>query len=153
MSTSTLSRRGWDEIEVGTQTPGIELPITYAKIAGHVYATRDWFPGHHDPVYAKAQGRENVYANTMFFQGFLSRVVLNYVGPDWFEHKRSLKIVRSVYPGDVLVGSATVTGKGKDDRFLTLSFDVQGVTRGEVAITGTVTVAQPLSASDPACHV
>ncbi|MER6094238.1 hypothetical protein [Streptomyces bluensis] len=114
MSITHTSTTAWGSITVGDRSPTIELPIMYAKVAEHVYATRDWFPGHHNPGYAKAQGRKNIYANTMFFHGFLSRIVLGWVGPNWFEHKRSLVIARSVYPDDVLVGTGVVVAKERD---------------------------------------
>lgn len=134
----------WPAVEVGDELPPIELLMTYAKIAGHVYATRDWFPGHHNPEYAQAQGRKTIFTNTMFFQGFLSRVVLNWSGPKWFEHKRSLRIIESVYPDDLLIGTAVVTGKSEDDKFRKISVDVTGSVDGKAAIKGSITIASPI---------
>lgn len=111
MSESKFAGLDWDEVEVGQELPEVSLDVTYDIVAGHIAGTRDWFPGHHDPEYARKQGQETIYANTMFFQGFLERVALEWAGPAWFVTDRTLRIAGSVYPGDTLVGFGVVESK------------------------------------------
>lgn len=139
-------RRPWQEIEVGAVLPVVELPITYGMIAGHPAGTRDWFPGHHNPEYARGQGQENIYANTMFFQGFLERVVLEWAGPTWYVRSRSLRMFSSVYPGDTLVSTATVTDKSTQDGLHVVELDVSARARTPNAtLQATVSLATMIS--------
>ncbi|RYY28485.1 MAG: hypothetical protein EOP62_04650 [Sphingomonadales bacterium] len=136
--------KSFDEIAVGDAVTEIALPISYTKISGIVAATRDWFPGHHNPGYAQAQGRETIYANTMFFQAFLSRVALGWAGAAWFEQRRTLKMIKSVYPDDLLIGSGVVKSKSVDaDGVQKIVLDMIGKTDGDVAISGELTLALP----------
>lgn len=134
MTAPYTHRRTWDEIEPGEILEDVLLPISYGIVAGHPAGTRDWFPGHHNPDYARSQGQENIYANTMFFQGFLERVAMEWAGPTWFVRSRNLRMFASVYPGDTLVGSATVLGKAHEGDLYTVELDVTGRTRSPNAV-------------------
>jgi len=135
-------RRAWAEISGGEQLPEVVLPITYGMVAGHPAGTRDWFPGHHNPEYARAQGQENIYANTMFFQGFLERVVLEWAGPQWFVRSRTLRMFYSVYPGDTLISTASVVEKTAQDDLQLVQLDVSARTRRpEPAIVAKIQIA------------
>lgn len=101
----------WDAVADGTDLPGIELPISYAKVAAIPGATWDYFPGHHDPFYARAQGQETIYLNTMFLSGFLDRIVTDWAGGQAFIRARELAMTGSVYAGELLIGRGRVTAK------------------------------------------
>lgn len=134
----------WDDVAVGAAVTPLELPIAYDMVAGLIAGTRDWFPGHHDPAYAARQGKSDIYANTVFLHGLLDRIALRWAGPAWFVHRRSLKMIESVYPGHVLSCSGEVTAKGTSDAGLpTVSLDLRATQRGVPCITGTVTLALP----------
>src|SRR5262245_9607962 len=104
--TRTSVRPG--EPQVGTPLPVVKLPITYSMVVALVDGTRDYFPGHHDPEYARAQGQPDIYLNTGFYQGFVDRITLDWAGPAWFVHRRTMRIVQSAYPGDVLTGTGKI---------------------------------------------
>jgi acyl dehydratase len=116
----------WDDVEVGTAVPAQTLPITYETVAGIIEATGDHFPGHHDPEYARAQGNDSIYLNTMFVAGFFDRVVTDWAGPTAFIRRRRFRMMRSVCPGELLTGQGTVTGKGVDARgFRTVDVEIR----------------------------
>lgn len=144
MSEPYSYRRTWDEVEVGEVLPSVVLPMTYGMIAGHPAGTRDWFPGHHNPDYARSQGQENIYANTMFFQGYLERVVLEWSGPTWYVRSRTLRMFASVYPGDTLESTATVVAKASENGLCTVDLEVSARTRTpSPVITAKIQVALP----------
>ena len=150
MSERRFKGRDWGEIEVGDGLDEVVLPIKYEMIAGHIAGTRDWFPGHHNPDYAKAQGQETIYGNTMFFQGFLERVALDWAGPAWYVSNRTLRINGSVYPGDTLVGYGKVEARGQDgDERFTADLTVNGRTRSDQpAIAATIQIAMTRESRD-----
>lgn len=41
--------------------PPVALPVSYRRVVHNAAATWDWFPGHHDPEYARAQGQRTIY--------------------------------------------------------------------------------------------
>jgi acyl dehydratase len=142
VSESGLRGVDWGEVETGVVLPDVTLRVTYDMVAGHVAGTRDWFPGHHDPHYARDQGQENIYGNTMFFQGFTERVVQQWAGPAWFVSDRTLRIAGSVYPGDTMTGSAQVAAKAQAGGLFTVDLRVEVRTRTpRPVLTATVQLA------------
>src|SRR6516225_3873881 len=96
------------DITEGLELPQITLPVTYEKVVMTPLATWDLFPGHSDPFYAQKQGQESIYLNTIALQGFADRVATDWAGPRTFIARRKMVMKASVYPGDVLTGSARV---------------------------------------------
>jgi acyl dehydratase len=134
--------RQWSDIQVGDPVAELRLPIQYSMVVGLVAASRDWFPGHSEPAYAKAQGKADIYANTVFLQGFLDRAALSWAGPAWFVQRRTLTMRESVYPGDTLVATGEVTGKSKADaETLTVDLRITGQVERGLAIQGALTIA------------
>jgi len=132
MSRRTFTAVDWSEVTPGQELPTVSLAVTYDVVAGHIAGTRDWFPGHHNPGYAIGQGQENIYGNTMFFQGFLERVVLEWAGPAWFVSDRTLRISGSVYPGDTLTGIGVVKAKQqRNEDLFTADLAVRAHTRSD----------------------
>ncbi|MEA2024521.1 MAG: hypothetical protein U9N79_09565, partial [Actinomycetota bacterium] len=76
--------------------------------------TRDFFPGHHDRDYARAQGARDVYLNTMFYHGFIDRVVTDWTGPDGVITRRALQMLTPACAGDTLTTSATITSERRE---------------------------------------
>lgn len=134
----------WNEIAEGEAVASLSLPITYDMVAGVIFAARDWFPGHHEPAYAQGQGKSDIYVNTVFLQGFLDRVALRWAGPVWFVQRRKMKMLESVYPGDVLVAEGVVKSKARQETgVLTVDIAIEGRTAGRLAVTGELTLALP----------
>ena len=81
--------RVWQEIKEGEQLSEIKLFISYIKIIENVVATHDFFPGHHNPEYARAQGVKSIYLSTRGFQGVVDRLVTDNFGPKvWIRGRR-----------------------------------------------------------------
>jgi len=110
------SQLTFEDVKEGQDLPRIELPITFKRVIQDVAATRDYFPGHHDPEYAQGQNQKTIYLNTMFFQGFIDRVVTDWSGPLTFITRRKMRMQGSVYAGDTLYGEGRVTRTYVDDQ-------------------------------------
>jgi hypothetical protein len=98
-----------ENLAVGESAPPVVLKVSLVTVLGAPVATWDFFPGHHDIDYARSQGQPDVYVSTMVLNGFLDRVAVAVTGADWFVRKRTMRMAQSVYPGDELVGVATLT--------------------------------------------
>jgi acyl dehydratase len=133
-------------ITVGTELPQVRLPITYTIVATLPASTRDYFPGHHDPAYARAQGNRTIYLNTPFYNAFVDRVALEWAGPGWFVQRRAIRMKRPVFPDDVLVGTGRVTevlDPGGDDTRVVLAVDAS--TQAGVCVAARITLARAAS--------
>ena len=142
----------WDAVAVGVALQELELPLSYAKVLAIPGATWDFFPGHHDPFYAREQGQETVYLNTMFFSGFLDRIVTDWAGGSAFIRCRELAMTGSVYAGELLVGRGEVTAKRVEPGGMrVLDITVSALNENGAGARGLITVthARELTALAP----
>jgi acyl dehydratase len=134
----------WQQVEDGEQLPGLELPIDYKRIVLNAASTWDWFPGHHNPEYARAQGQENIYASTILFHGVVDRLVTDWAGPRAFIVRRGIRMQQSVYPGDTLSAQGQVTRRYRDDAGSALvDIEIELRTERGVCVPATVTARLP----------
>lgn len=120
MSTSTARPSlGFDDVEVGTELPPVSLDVTHKRVCMNAASTWDWFPGHHDPEYARSQGQRDIYLSTLFFHGFVDRGLTDWAGQDAVIRRRKISMLRSIYPGQTAVLTGSVVAKREDgDRCL-----------------------------------
>ncbi|HTK62921.1 MAG TPA: hypothetical protein VL595_11105 [Pseudonocardia sp.] len=106
-TTITTWGLSYAEVSVGDEIPPVSLPITHKRVCMNAASTWDWFPGHHEPDYARAQGQRNIYLSTLFYHGFVDRGLNDWAGPDALIRRRKISMIKSIYPGQ----TATLTGK------------------------------------------
>ncbi len=99
------SQRFFEDVAPGDELPRVDDEITYRRVIMNPATTWDYFPGHHDPEYARAQGQPTIYVNTMHFLGFADRVVSEWAGPRSFLVRRKVSTLMSIYAGDTMVGT------------------------------------------------
>lgn len=98
----------WNEISEGDAVTTITMDVPFERVILDAAATQDYFPGHHNPAYARHQGQKEIYLNTMAIEGFIDRVATDWAGPHTFIRKRQMQMRRSIYAGDTLQGEGTV---------------------------------------------
>jgi acyl dehydratase len=131
----------WDAATVGESSAEVELPVSYARVVGIAGATWDFFPGHHDPAYAREQGQETIYLSTTFYSGFLDRVVTDWVGDQAFIRSRELAMTGPVYAGELLMGRGEITAKRVEPGGLrVLDIAVSAVNENADGARGLITV-------------
>jgi acyl dehydratase len=101
----------FDDVAVGDEITPVSIPVTYKRICMNAAATWDWFPGHHDPEYARSQGQQTIYLSTLFFHGFIDRGLGDWAGPDALLRRRKISMIKSIYPGQTATLTGRVTGK------------------------------------------
>jgi acyl dehydratase len=105
----------WQDIQAGSQLPPVAIEISYRRVVMNAAATWDWFPGHHDPFYAREQGQRTIYLSTLFFQGLVDRLVTDWAGPRAFIRRRKIEMRRSIYAGQVARASGRVARVYEND--------------------------------------
>lgn len=107
--------------------PGVEVALTPTRVAAMIPAgTRDLFPGHHDRGYARAQGADDMYINTMFLHGLVDRVGKGWSGPEAWLRRRVLRMSSPACVGSTLRTVGRVVSREVEDgrRMAQLSVDV-----------------------------
>jgi hypothetical protein len=74
-------------------------------------ASRDFTRVHHDKAAAQATGMQDVFMNILTTEGWVSRFVTDWAGPDARICKLSLKLGAPNLPGDTLLMSGKVEAK------------------------------------------
>lgn len=136
METRTLA-----DVRVGEKLPEMAVDITTTIIVAGALATQDFTPVHHDKAAAQAQGLSDIIMNTMTTNGFISRYVTDWSGPDATMRKISLKLGAPNSPGDTLKLNGTV--KAVDEAAGVVDIDVSGTNSWGDHVTAAVRVALP----------
>lgn len=129
------------EIEVGDALPALDVELTAAIIVGGAIASRDFTPVHHDRSAAQATGMSDVFMNILTTNGYVSRFVTDWAGPDARVTNVSIKLGAPNTPGDTMKLRGEVTAVDTAAGTATVQVAVKN-SWGDHA-TGTVTVALP----------
>jgi acyl dehydratase len=98
-------------VNVGDELPPLVDEITYRRVVMNPGATWDYFPGHYDPEYARSQGQPTIYANSLHLFGLLDRAATQWAGPAAFIVRRAVRLQMSMYAGDTVTVTGSVTGR------------------------------------------
>ena len=99
---SSAAAAAGESVSPDDSLPEVVLPVTLRLCIHDAAATRDYFPGHHDRDYARAQRARDAFLNTMFFHGFVDRVGTDWAGPKATILKRRLRMLAPVCVGDTI---------------------------------------------------
>lgn len=135
----------WAELAEGQTLPALTFPVTYTTLAKDVAGTRDIYPVHHDPDFARGTGARHIFLNTMWYQGLIGRFITDWGGPESFLRKLSVTMTVPGHPGDILTVHGTVTRVDAGENGLGLAdvaVRIDNQNQGGV-VTATVTVELP----------
>ena len=111
------------EIAVGTELPPFELGVTPTVIVAGAIASRDFMPAHHDPVFAKAQGAPDIFMNILTTNGYVSRFITDWAGPEAMIRSIAIRLGAPAIPGRPLrfTGQVTETREEGDEFVMTVA--------------------------------
>jgi acyl dehydratase len=96
------------------ELPTIRLPLTLRRAIQAVAGTRDYYPFHHDERFARENGVEGIFFNTMFLQAFAGRCATEWLGNDAFLRRLEISMRAPNYVGRTLGCQAAVTARRTD---------------------------------------
>ena len=133
----------WTGVRVGDALPPLVLEMTATRIVAGAIATRDYMPVHHDRAYANSQGAPDIFMNIFSTNGYCSRFLTDWSGPDGMVKHLSIRLGVPVFPGSVLTiaGSVTAVRRERDEGLVDVEFRATN-DLGDHA-TGTATVSFP----------
>ncbi len=145
-----------DQVQIGDTLPELAVEVTPTTVVLGALASRDWRPMHHDYKFAtERNGVADIFLNTPNQAAWFERYVTDWAGPRARLGRMKFRMRSSVFPGDRMVFSATVTDTSTDaagcawvslDVALTVAAD--GDTPARTATTCEVRVAVPSGPDD-----
>jgi acyl dehydratase len=129
------------QVSVGDALPALDVPLTAAIIVGGALASRDFTPVHHDSRAAQKAGMSDVFMNILTTNGYVSRFVTDWAGPDARLCRVAIRLGTPNLPGDTMKLSGEVVAVDAAAGQVTVSVVAKN-SWGDHA-TGRVVVALP----------
>jgi acyl dehydratase len=141
---SSLKTRTLTEVAVGDVLPELAIEMTSTLIIAGALASNDYTPVHHDKQAAVAQGLPDVIMNVLTTNGWVSRYITDWAGPNAVIKKLGVKLGAPNVPGDTM----KLTGKvlQKDEEQSVVDIEVVGKNSWGAHATASVSVALPRGA-------
>lgn len=134
---------GADVLDGAEMLPEVRLHVDFRRVCQNAAATWDWFPGHHDPGYARAQGQPTIYVSTLFFQGLVDRLVTDWAGAGAFIRRRDVQMVGSLFAGQEAVASGWVRDRRAADGHDVVDIHARVAGPGGVCVRASLSVEIP----------
>jgi acyl dehydratase len=130
-------------ISEGQELPTLDVPLTASVIVAGAIASRDFMPVHHDKGYANAQGAPDVFMNILTTNGYVSRFVTDWAGPDAALRRIAIRLGVPALPGHTLRFTGAVRRVERDGDEQVIEVDIRGATEIGDHVTGQVTLTLP----------
>jgi acyl dehydratase len=111
------------EEPTGEELPPLDLAVTATVIVAGALATRDFMPVHHDRDYAMSQGAPDIFMNILTSNGYVSRYITDWAGPDAQLLQISTRLGSPAVPGNPLRFRGRVTRSEGLEREVSLRAD------------------------------
>ena len=137
-------RAYWDDVEVGDELPTLLMPITVTRCVYLASATRDFSPHHSNRDYAQQHiGARDMFTNTPFNAGMLSRFATDWGGP--LSRVRRIKLLMrdNVCAGDDMIIDGRVARKYADGDEHLVDIDIEVSTQHGPAYGAAATLVLP----------
>ncbi len=131
-------------IAIGDELPPFDLPVTPTVIVAGAIASRDFMPAHHDPEFAKAQGAPDIFMNILTTNGYVSRFVTDWAGPEAMIRKIAIRLGAPAVPGQPLRFSGKVAQTSHEGDECVIEVAVRAANELGDHATGTVVGTLPL---------
>jgi acyl dehydratase len=99
----------------GDTLPTVSIDLSLRRAIQAVAGTRDYYPFHHDEKFARENGADGIFFNTMFLQAFAGRAACEWFGNDAFLRRMEIAMRGSNYVGKTLTTEATIAGVRESD--------------------------------------
>ena len=84
------------------------LEVTPTVVVAGAIASRDFMPVHHDRNYAIEQGAPNIFMNILTTNGYVSRYITDWAGPEAMVRSIAIRLGAPAVPGHQLSFSGQV---------------------------------------------
>ena len=145
MTRANSSSQRSSEIAVGDELPPFALPVTSTVIVAGAIASRDFMPAHHDREFAMAQGAPDLFMNILTTNGYVSRFVSDWAGPEAMIRSIKIRLGAPAVPGQPLRFSGQVVATSQEGDESVIEVTVRAANELGDHATGSVVVTLPLA--------
>ncbi len=132
------------EIAVGDELPTFELPVTSTVIVAGAIASRDFMPAHHDREFAMTNGAPDIFMNILTTNGYVSRFVTDWAGPEARVRRIAIRLGAPAIPGQPLRFNGQVTETSREGDECVIEVAIRAANELGDHATGSVVVSLPL---------
>jgi hypothetical protein len=129
--------------DAGEVLPPFELDVTPTVIVAGAIASRDFMPAHHDREFARAQGAPDMFMNILTSNGYVSRYITDWAGPEAMVKSIAIRLGAPAIPGLVLRFDGQVSSSTEEGDERVLEVAVRASNDLGDHLTGTVTLTVP----------
>ena len=144
MSADPTTRLRAEDVEVGDELPSFDLPVTSTVIVAGAIASRDFMPAHHDSEYARRQGAPDMFMNILTTNGYVSRFVTDWAGPEAMVRKIAIRLGGPAIPGQALRFTGQVSEARDEGGERLIDVSIRAANDLGDHATGTVVISLPL---------
>jgi acyl dehydratase len=103
------------DVQTGDELPQLSYDVTATTVVLGALAARDWRPMHHDHDFAvNRNGTRDIFLNTPNQAAWFERYLTDWTGPKGRLGRMTFRMKGSVFPGDTMVLTGTVTAIDAD---------------------------------------
>ena len=131
------------EVTVGDALPDFELNVTSTVIVAGAIASRDFMPVHHDAEYARGRGAPDMFMNILTTNGYVSRFVTDWAGPEAMVRNIKIRLGAPSVPGKPMRFSGEILQTREEGEECIIEVSVKAATELGDHATGTVELSLP----------
>jgi acyl dehydratase len=139
----------WTAIRVGDAIEPMTVDVTATVVVAGAVATRDFMPVHHDRDYAASQGAPNIFMNIMTDNGYCSRFLTDWAGPNAMVRRVAIRLGVPAYAGSTLQYTGSVTAKSEQDGEGLVEVEFRATNDQGDHLSGTAVIGLPLRGARP----
>ena len=139
----TTSALRFDDVTVGQALPELVVELTATRIVAGAIASRDFQDVHHDSAAARSRGLPDIFMNILTTNGYVSRFVTDWAGPDAVLRRVAIRLGAPNVVGDSMRMQGTVTRAEVVDGEGQLDLEVQGTNGKGQHVTAEVSLVLP----------
>lgn len=140
----------FDQVSIGDPLPPLSYDVTATTVVLGALASRDWRPQHHDYAFAtQRNGVKDIFLNSPNQATWLERYVTDWTGPRGRLGKLGFRMLDSIFPGDTMTFTGTVTAAELDDTGCAwVGIDITVAVGERVCTTAKARIALPTTPDD-----
>ena len=145
MQFADIERTGLNaaDIEVGQSLTPMAIDLTHTIITATAIASMDFMPVHHDKDYAQAQFAPDAFLNILSTNGFVSKFLTDWAGPDTWVKKIDIRLGVPAVPHQTLHFTGEVLGKTEVGEKVEITVSVTAANDSGNHATGSAVIALP----------
>jgi hypothetical protein len=137
------------EVGVGEELAPFDLDVTATVVVAGAIASRDFMPAHHDRGYATAQGAPDIFMNILTTNGYVSRYVTDWAGPESMLRSISIRLGAPAVPGYILRFTGRVIDEHREGHEHVIEVAIRAANDLGDHVTGTVVLTLPTDDGEP----